>query len=86
LSPAEISCVRRRFADEGLSLIGLRFRGDPLVPDERFDRYAREFGDKFERWDIDPDEAKVDPDMKRAHAVSRSTSRMMARRRRLSNG
>jgi hypothetical protein len=30
LSPAEISCARRRFADEGLSLIGLRFRGDPL--------------------------------------------------------
>jgi dienelactone hydrolase len=69
LSPAEISCARRRFVDEGLSLIGLRFRGDPLVPDERFDRYAREFGDRFERWDIDPAEAKPHPDMKRTHAV-----------------
>jgi hypothetical protein len=69
VSPSEISCARRRFAEENLSLIGLRFKNDPLVPDERFERYAREFGDKFERWDIDPAEANEHPGMKRAHAV-----------------
>jgi dienelactone hydrolase len=69
VSQAEIACARRRFADEGLSLIGLRFTGDPLVPDERFDRYSREFGDKFERWDIDPAEANTYPGMTRPHAV-----------------
>jgi dienelactone hydrolase len=68
-SPAEIACVRRRLAEEGLSIIGLRFKGDPLVPDARFERCAREFGDKFERWDIDPSEAKSHPAMKRPHAV-----------------
>jgi dienelactone hydrolase len=69
VSQAEISCARRRFADERLSMIGLRFTGDPLVPDERFDRYVREFGDKFERWDIDPTEAKPFPGYKRPHSV-----------------
>ena len=27
-SPGEIACVKRRFADEGLSMIGLRFKSD----------------------------------------------------------
>jgi dienelactone hydrolase len=69
VSPAEIACAKRRFADEGLSMIGLRFRGDPNVPDERFDHYAQEFGAKFERWDIDPAEAKPFPGMKNPHSV-----------------
>jgi dienelactone hydrolase len=68
-SPAEIACARDRCAEEGLSILGLRFKGDPLVPDDRFDRCAREFGDRFERWDIDPTEAKPHPDMKRPHSV-----------------
>jgi len=69
VSQTEISCARRRFADERLSMIGLRFIGDPLVPDERFDRYTCEFGDKFERWDIDPAEAMAHPSMKHPHSV-----------------
>ena len=32
-SPEEIACVKRRFAEEGLSMIGLRFRSDKSVPD-----------------------------------------------------
>jgi dienelactone hydrolase len=69
VSPEEIACARRRFADENLSMIGLRFKGDPLVPDERFDRYAREFGDRFERWDVDPGEAKPFAALKNPHSV-----------------
>jgi len=52
-SPEEISCARRRFKDEGLSMIGLRFKGDPHVGDARFARYGREFGDAFEAIEID---------------------------------
>ena len=60
-SDAEIACARRRFETEGLTMIGLRFTGDPSVPDGRFDRLSREFGEAFERWDIDPSEAAPSP-------------------------
>ncbi|WP_374574983.1 dienelactone hydrolase family protein [Phenylobacterium sp.] len=67
-SPEEIACAKRRFADEDLSMIGLRFEGDPLVPRERFDALQAEFGDKFERWDIDPSQARPGP-LKHPHSV-----------------
>ena len=56
-APGEIACAKRRFADENLSMIGLRFYGDPFVPDARFDSYKREFGDKFEAIELDPKDA-----------------------------
>ncbi len=56
-SPEEIDCVRRRLADENLSMVGLRFRGDPLVPDERFEMLHREFGDRFQAIELDPKDA-----------------------------
>src|SRR6185312_4729309 len=34
-SPAEVACARRRFEAEDLSMIGLRFKGDPMVPAAR---------------------------------------------------
>lgn len=67
-SPAEIACAKRRFAEEDLSMIGLRFNDDPLSPRERFDALEAEFGDKFERWDIDPKEAKPGG-LKNPHSV-----------------
>jgi dienelactone hydrolase len=57
VSPAELACAQRRFAQEDLSLLGLRFHGDPLVPDERFATYKRCFGDRFEAIEIDPADA-----------------------------
>ncbi len=48
LSADEIGCARRRFQDEGLSAIGLRFDADPLVPPERFDTFKSTFGEAFE--------------------------------------
>ncbi len=56
-SPEEMACARRRLADENLSMIGLRFRSDPFVPDERFETLRREFGDRFEAIELDPKEA-----------------------------
>lgn len=67
-SPEEVACAKSRFAKEGLHMIGLRFAGDPLVPAERFDAYERAFGDKFERWDIDPKEARPGG-LKNPHSV-----------------
>jgi dienelactone hydrolase len=57
VSPAEIACAKRRFQDEDLSMIGLRFFGDPFVPDARFDALKAEFGDKFEAIELDPKDA-----------------------------
>ena len=58
-SPKEISRARQRLADENLSMIGLRFREDPFVSQERFDMLRREFGDRFEPIELDP--ADADP-------------------------
>jgi dienelactone hydrolase len=67
-SPAELSCVRRRLEDEDLSMIGLRFRGDPFVPDARFDTLRREFGERFEAIEIDPAHARPGG-LKHPHSV-----------------
>lgn len=53
VSPDEIACAKRRFAEEDLSMIGLRFHGDPFIADARFDTYKRTFGDRFEAIEID---------------------------------
>lgn len=67
-SPAEVACARRRFEDEDLSMIGLRFYGDPFVPDARFETLKREFGDRFEAIEIDPKDAAPGP-LKHPHSV-----------------
>jgi dienelactone hydrolase len=58
VSPAEIACAKRRFAEEDLSMIGLRFEGDPFVPPERFETLKSTFGDKFEAIELDPKDAQ----------------------------
>jgi len=60
-SPAEVACARRRFAEENLSMIGLRYRSDVLVPDARFESYRREFGDRFEAIELDDEDAAPAP-------------------------
>jgi dienelactone hydrolase len=67
-SPAEIACAKKRFAEEDLSMIGLRFYGDPFVPDARFDTYKRELGDRFEAIELDPKDAKPGG-LKHPHSV-----------------
>jgi len=65
---AEVACAKRRFAEEDLSMIGLRFRDDAFVPDARFDTLKREFGDRFEAIELDPKDGRPDPRMG-AHSV-----------------
>jgi dienelactone hydrolase len=67
-SPAEVACARRRFENEDLSMIGLRFYGDPFVPDARFETLKREFGERFEAIEIDPKDAAPGP-LKHPHSV-----------------
>ena len=62
-SPVEIACARRRFVDEDLTLLGLRFKSDKMVPEARFARYSREFGDRFERIDLEDSDARPDTGM-----------------------
>src|SRR5579872_711624 len=57
LSPSELECTRQRLEKEDLSVIGLRFHGDPAVPDERFAAYKACFGKRFEAIEIDPADA-----------------------------
>lgn len=44
--------MRRRFEDEGLSALGLRFAGDPAVPDARWENFKATFGPAFEAIEI----------------------------------
>ncbi len=67
VSPDEVACAKRRFADENLSMIGLRFHGDPFVKPERFETFKQTFGDKFEAIEIDPKDAAPGP--MAAHSV-----------------
>ena len=67
-SPAEIACAKQRFAGEDLSMIGLRFFGDPFVSDARFETLKREFGDKFEAIEVDPKDAAPGP-LRDPHSV-----------------
>jgi dienelactone hydrolase len=60
-SDIEIGCAKKRFAEENLSMIGLRFYGDPFVLDARFETYKQTFGDKFEAIEIDPKDSAPGP-------------------------
>ena len=63
VSPAEVACAKRRFAEEGLSMIGLRYKSDKLVPDARFETLKSTFGEAFEAIELDDADAKPDPHM-----------------------
>jgi dienelactone hydrolase len=68
VSPEELAIAQRRMVAEDLSMIGLRFHGDPLVPDERFATYKSCFGERFEAIEIDPADAAPGM-MKNPHSV-----------------
>ena len=57
-SPHEIACVKGRLESEDLTVMGLRFKSDELVPDTRFETYRREFGDRFEAIELNDEDAQ----------------------------
>jgi dienelactone hydrolase len=66
-STEEVACAKRRFAEEGLSMIGLRYKSDVMVPEARFELYRREFGDKFEAIELEDKDAA--PAKRAPHSV-----------------
>ena len=58
-SAAEIACAKARFEAEDLSLMGLRFTSDKLVPDDRFAMLKQTFGDRFEAVELTDDDANT---------------------------
>jgi dienelactone hydrolase len=56
-SASEIACAKKRFTDENLSLIAMRFTSDKLVPDARIARLKAEFGDKVEVVELSDEDA-----------------------------
>jgi len=52
-SPEDLALVEQRCAGEGLQVLGLRFRGDRMVPAERFEFLRRRLGEAFVAVEID---------------------------------
>ncbi|WP_423832652.1 dienelactone hydrolase family protein [Streptomyces manipurensis] len=57
IGPEALAAVRGRCERDGLRVMGLRFRGDRLVPAERFALLRRELGDAFVAVELDDDAA-----------------------------
>lgn len=68
LSPRELQCVKERCA-RGDKVLGLRFRGDPMCPPERFETLRRELGEGFEGIEIDDRHANREAVLPTPHSV-----------------
>lgn len=68
ISDADLATVKARAAD-GQCVLGLRFTGDRLVPDARFQRLRDELGDRFLAVEIDSSPGNPHGIKKIAHSV-----------------
>lgn len=68
-SRAELEVVKRRCADEGLRVLGLRFEGDPAVPPERFAFLRRELGEVFVAVELAQRDRHPEGPLPKAHSV-----------------
>lgn len=68
LSDEDLEIVRRR-ASAGCGVLGLRFTGDRMVPEERFARLRSELGDGFEAIEIDSKPGNAHGIAATAHSV-----------------
>ncbi len=69
LSPEDLVTVKRRTAEDGLCVLGLRFSQDRGSPAERFDTLRRELGDGFIAVEIDSSPGNSYGIRARAHSV-----------------
>jgi dienelactone hydrolase len=67
-SPGDLDIVKQRCANEGLEVLGLRFKTDRFVPDARFAFLREQLGDAFVAVELDDDAANPDGAMK-PHSV-----------------
>ena len=59
ISPADLDTVAHRCAHEDLKVLGLRFKSDRLVPQERFDLLRERLGDAFIAFELDDEAANT---------------------------
>jgi dienelactone hydrolase len=69
LSADEVACAKRRFEDEGLSAICLRFKGDPVVPTARIETFQRTFGAAMEVIDLEDADGRMALGRPHPHSV-----------------
>ncbi len=68
-SPADLAVAKQRCAAEGLSVLGLRFTGDRLVPAERFEFLREQLGENFVAVEIDSSKGNAHGNPVIAHSV-----------------
>ncbi len=68
ISRADLEVVKNRCANQGLEVLGLRFKGDRLVPGARFDFLRAELGKAFVAVELEDESANPDALMP-AHSV-----------------
>lgn len=69
VSDADLARVGERAAHGGLCVLGLRFTGDPAVPEERFATLRRALGDAFIAVEIDSSPGNPHGIPRNAHSV-----------------
>jgi dienelactone hydrolase len=69
ISPQDLAVVKGRCAAEGLTVLGMRFKGDNFVPAERFDFLREQLGDAFVAIELEDEHANPDAAMKNPHSV-----------------
>jgi dienelactone hydrolase len=69
VSPEDIKTIRWRLENEDLSIIALRFDGDPFVPRERFATLRECFGSRCETIELNPADAAPAPGGQKPHSV-----------------
>jgi len=57
IGPDDLRAVQRRCANDGLEVLGLRFKGDKFVPQARFDFLREQLGDAFVAVELDDADA-----------------------------
>ncbi len=68
-STADLARVKERCDDDGLQVLGLRFKGDRFVPAARFRFLREQLGDGFVAVELDDDSANPAAAMKNPHSV-----------------
>ena len=69
VSDADLAVAKQRAADEDICLLGLRFSGDRMVPEDRFARLEAELGEHFVGVTIDSSPGNPWGHRKMAHSV-----------------
>jgi len=69
ISDADLVTAKSRCAAEGLTVLGLRFTGDPLVPKERFEFLREQLGEHFVSCEIDSSKGNAAGNPTNAHSV-----------------